>query len=162
MSAIEELRKTLADLDAALEKIRRTAAEPGADVDVAVDDLNRGETRRRLLAERLAGLEASARRKAADRAAQEAETARQQNEADLIARQAALTERWRKWGQMMTEIDATLPGLWAEYRAMAIEALELGRAARAAGLQLAPDTSAASDVLAAIVSGASGVKDRRK
>lgn len=162
MSTLTDTKKHLAEIDAALEQARRRAADPATDLDEVATELSRLQAKKAILTERLADLEATERQGENDRAAKAAQQAQQQAKDKLRARQAELTARWAAWGAHMTEIDAALPGLWAEYRSMAQEALALGQDARALGLTLAPDTEPAAGVLRRILSGESGVKDRRR
>ncbi len=162
MSLLSNLREELASIDEMLATLREKAKD-GADLAELAGGLLLARTKRELLAERIASVEAAERERAAASADKAAERERANAEKDLQRRRAELSARWAAWGKEMTALDAALPGLWADYRSMAAAALELAKDAAALGVQLpGPDTGPAVDVLARIVSGLSGIRDRRQ
>lgn len=156
------LRAALEAIDAALAKLRGQAAE-GGDLAQLADDVTRARTQRELLAERIKSAAEAERQAEAAKAARAAERERQAVEEEIRGRRDALEGRWAQWGRQMTALDESLPAAWEEYRSMARAALDLDHDAKARNVLLAPiDTTPAAGVLARILSGESGIKDRRK
>lgn len=162
MSLLNDLQREVANIDEVVAAYHEKT-KAGGDLAELASGLLLARTKRELLTERIASIEAAERERAAASADKAAERERANAEKDLQRRRAELSARWAAWGKEMTALDAALPGLWAEFRSMAAAALELDKAARALGVELpGPDTGPAADVLARITAGLSGIRDRRR
>ena len=159
---LSELRDQVAVTDAELAQLRQHPGE-GAALDEAAGRIAVLKTRRELLAGKIAEIEAAERAAQGERAARAAAQERQRIERDLQGRRDELSRRWAVWGQTMTEVDERARALWKEYQELASAALELGRDAAAANVEMSgPDTSSAHAVMAGILAGTSPVRDWRR
>lgn len=162
MKVVDRKRAEMAEIDAQMEALRKAAREPGRDLAALAGEMNGLTLKRALVAEDVQTLEREGAAAYNARVAEAQTAARERRIRELEGRRDALTADWAKWGAEMSAIDERLPALWAEYRRMAAEALDLGHEARQIGLELAPDTTPAGVVMGRILNGVSGLKDRRR